>query len=784
MLGSGSGRGSLIDSDIVFDDNGLPFFPARRLKGLLRESAMEVLEMLDQAGLKGFLSITIDELFGSPTCSAAVRIHNLYPHDYRETVKYLNYLGQEFPHLINKAAVMNALTSIRQQTAIDEQGHARDNSLRTIRVLDPQFCFQGKVEVLKSEWQAEIEALLALSCKNLKRAGSGRNRGWGDISCNIFSADGIDLGQKVIGELAQWDKNDKRSERLGTLEMVSPDSTKQESVLSSHSYTHKLEYRITNTSPLLFTAPDGDENMVTSMDYIPGTALHGFFAHQLIKEKKYASDYAHKDTDFRQWFLEGALSFSNAYLIYKESDYVEFPLQPTPLFFLHTDKQKEKVENLIANDEKATKAVGGYCNIKGNELIKKNPDKAVNFHLVRNSSMAKTRERLEGHGDDGGIFHYQAIKENQDFHGCILGSEESLQSFSDKFCQDSTAEIHIGRSISTQYGRAQITFDKVTEYEPSINDGLFSNAGQADDDYYLDYNQVVLYLNSPLVLYNSCGYPELSAQALITCLETKLGVTGIKIIKSFARLETRDAFVSHWKIHEPMFRCLAPGSSFLLEFNQDIDEELASRLNHIMREGLGERRNQGYGQIRFIRQLPCPNQLYQQDNIPSSYEEPDEISSLAQTILRKVQEDYIDRIVIATAAERARQYYDKNYPLPLSSNLLGRLEAMVKESNGPDDLATRIKEKLQEKAKRPLQDMKLGGKCLYDDLTEVQLELWPEKETRDKWNIIVKVSRELDDKLNISVKYKLYWQVFLRTLRKLDKKPADKKKGGQVDAMS
>lgn len=785
MLGSGSGRGSLIDSDIVFDDNGLPFFPARRLKGLLRESAAEVLEMLEQAGLKGFVAITIEELFGSPTCPSAIRIHNLYPQDYTNTVKYLKYIGQEFPHLINKAAVMNALTDIRQKTAIDDKkGCAKENSLRTIRVLKntTELYFQGEFEVLRLERREEIETLLALACQNLKRAGSGRNRGWGNISCRILSDDGIDLGQKVIQELAQWDKNDKRPEQPEKIEEVKPDSSKQQLVITNPSYTHKLEYRITNTSPLLFAAPDGDENMVTSMDYIPGTALHGFFANQLIRKNIYATDYAHKDAKFKSWFLDGTLCFSNAYLVYKESDYSEFPLQPTPLF-LHTDKQKEKVKNLIATYEKDTKAIGGYCNIIGNDLITKNPDKAVNFHLVRNSSSNKARERLEGHGDDGGIFHYQAIKENQDFHGYILGTEESLQAFLDNFCQDSTAEIHIGRSISTQYGKAEITFDKVTVYEPSIDYCLFPNEDQEDDKYYLDYNQVVLYLISPLVLYNSRGYPELSLQELIAYLKTRLGVTGINIIKSFCKVETRDAFISHWKIHESIFRYFAAGSSFLLAFDQDIDKNLESKLNLIMREGLGEKRNQGYGQVRFVRQLPCPNQFYHQDNIPTSYEKPDELSSLAQKILDRVKKDYIERMVIAAAAEKARKYYFENIPFPLSSNLLGRLEAMVKESENPSDLAGKIDE-LRKKAKEPLQNIRLGGKSLYTDLTDVQLELWCEKETREQWNIIVKVSREMDNKLNISDKYQLYWRVFLRTLRKLDKKAADKKEGGQVNAMS
>ena len=32
LLGSGEGWGSVVDADIVFDNIGLPYFPARRLK--------------------------------------------------------------------------------------------------------------------------------------------------------------------------------------------------------------------------------------------------------------------------------------------------------------------------------------------------------------------------------------------------------------------------------------------------------------------------------------------------------------------------------------------------------------------------------------------------------------------------------------------------------------------------------------------------------------------------------------------------------------------------------
>lgn len=54
--------------------------------------------------------------------------------------------------------------------------------------------------------QEEARALLVLAGLNLKRAGSGRNRGWGEVSCRLYSDDNEDLGQKYLNQLKQWDK--------------------------------------------------------------------------------------------------------------------------------------------------------------------------------------------------------------------------------------------------------------------------------------------------------------------------------------------------------------------------------------------------------------------------------------------------------------------------------------------------------------------------------------------------------------------------------------------------
>ena len=45
LIGSGEGFGSIIDTDVVFDDLGIPYIPAKRVKGIMLESAEELNEM-------------------------------------------------------------------------------------------------------------------------------------------------------------------------------------------------------------------------------------------------------------------------------------------------------------------------------------------------------------------------------------------------------------------------------------------------------------------------------------------------------------------------------------------------------------------------------------------------------------------------------------------------------------------------------------------------------------------------------------------------------------------
>ena len=76
---SGETYNSVIDTDVVYEKNGIPYIPGRRLKGCIREAALEMKEL-------GFIEqAQYDEIFGKEgDQNAAFSLSNAY---------ILNYVG-------------------------------------------------------------------------------------------------------------------------------------------------------------------------------------------------------------------------------------------------------------------------------------------------------------------------------------------------------------------------------------------------------------------------------------------------------------------------------------------------------------------------------------------------------------------------------------------------------------------------------------------------------------------------------------------------------------------
>ena len=201
LLGSAEGLGAIIDTDIVFDDYGLPVFPGRRLKGLLRESAVEIKEMAGMAKLPD-----LAELFGEESKNdSSMIVDDLHPESYDDLKKWLEWAFSNHGSVVSRAKIKESLTELRNQTAVTDQGIVQENSLRTSRALQEGIVFEGYI-TLKSGDDAD-KKLLAFACSNLRRAGTMRNRGFGEIKCGLLN-DEKDLTEKYLNEFGgQNEKN-------------------------------------------------------------------------------------------------------------------------------------------------------------------------------------------------------------------------------------------------------------------------------------------------------------------------------------------------------------------------------------------------------------------------------------------------------------------------------------------------------------------------------------------------------------------------------------------------
>ncbi len=204
LVGSGEGFGARIDTDVVLDDVGLPFIPAKRVKGCLKDAAQDVQEMLGVASIKKELAI--ERTFGVPgkAQSTPVYFSNLTLKDYEQNTAWLRYLLQhkQYGDILSRDNISEALSETRQQTAITDAGVARKNSLRRIRVLRQGLVFFGTIRI-DDERQEPILNTLAFACANFRAFGTKRNRGFGDVRCALFDGENEvllqDAWKEVVG---------------------------------------------------------------------------------------------------------------------------------------------------------------------------------------------------------------------------------------------------------------------------------------------------------------------------------------------------------------------------------------------------------------------------------------------------------------------------------------------------------------------------------------------------------------------------------------------------------
>lgn len=205
-FGRGDGVAGLVDEEVEHDAaTGLPFLRGRTLKGLLVEECSNILFALSMSRSPALshLEAAAQFLFGRP--GSALEDDALMhvgaatlPQELRQAVEADVKSARLAP-----SDILESLTAIRRQTAVDEASGAPDEgSLRSMRVVLRDTPFVAQVDFDQDLGDAAT-ALLAACVMSLRRAGTGRNRGRGRLVARLHNEQGNDITRERFTRFQQ-----------------------------------------------------------------------------------------------------------------------------------------------------------------------------------------------------------------------------------------------------------------------------------------------------------------------------------------------------------------------------------------------------------------------------------------------------------------------------------------------------------------------------------------------------------------------------------------------------
>ena len=413
-ISSGAVYNSTIDTDICYDVYGLPYIPAKRLKGCLRETAEELRDW--------GVPIPVEEIFGTVQREGKLKLSNAMLVGYKEYVEDLE--REEEKSLTHSQAVLELFTYIRAQTAIeDNTGAAKEGSLRKIRVLQKDLEFQ-----LEYELSCEYQEAFQKCCGALKYMGMNRTRGYGRV------------------EVKRNDDNKKNENKK-------KEEEQKEEISLEEGQKYRLPYEITLESPFLLRSFETSD----SLDYIEGGKILGYILQQAGK----AGD------EIFEFLQEERLICSNAYIAKAGQRF----LTVSASLFAIKDSESALLDKAAistgAEENVLTKMCKGfYVEEKEKEslsLKKVEVQKEIRYHHTRPKD--KSIGKVAREDEMSQFYQLESICQGQCFRGEIQGTTQQIQKIIGYIKQNPKARMGYGRSA--EYGEVYIQHDQPVKLEDS-----------------------------------------------------------------------------------------------------------------------------------------------------------------------------------------------------------------------------------------------------------------------------------------------------------------------------
>jgi len=513
--------------------------------------------------------------------------------------------------------------------------------------------------------------------------------------------------------------------------------------------SYRIQYQVTTEAPVLLTRIVGNIYILNTDEYLPGSAVRGMLAYRYIHLNDRGKS-AHQDGQFYGWFLKGDLQFTNAYLYSEDERGARMCFYPAPLSIGKEKNTETIVDLMYREDFEDSIESKKFVYLSGDGVYEKAVRKSLHFHHAR--------DRATGAAREGIFFNYEAIERGQTFQGSIIGSKDDLEAFLSLVKEPFIG--YLGRSKNAQYGK--VSFRIISKTPESF----YAEPDSAPKDFtQLETGWTSLTLLSNTIIYDQNGFPTTDLKVLEKHLDSR-------IEKAFVKTGDTENFVAIWNLRRPSERCFLAGSCFMIEVTDDNKEHLLQ----LQREGLGERRNEGFG--RMVLGWQQHGGLNEGKIKSASSEKPDaELPALAREILRSIVKKHIMKEIEVQALRIASNFendakFNRGFP---SKSLLGRLEWMVKrhrQSSGSDSFQQELKA-LKARAKNQLDSCRNNETKLLPFLETFQINIGEKlKDKPELLKMAEAVAFDLDNEQLKKELYCNYLQAFFSAMRRLQKQKA------------
>ncbi|OGW13127.1 MAG: hypothetical protein A3G93_03485 [Nitrospinae bacterium RIFCSPLOWO2_12_FULL_45_22] len=378
----------------------------------------------------------------------------------------------------------------------------------------------------------------------------------------------------------------------------------------------KRYIRVKTLSPLSISSMRDEGNINRTLDYIPGTVLRGYLANRYIRDKKLSNPEV--DIDFMSLFNGNSVRFGN---LYPEGDSpmgIMIKILPATSRTCKASKGFEKQRQGIRRNHgikdflieflryeytgemedecpecgAPMEAIGGfYCQV------------GDHFETIT----AKKREIAHNEISDllqtskpGILYSKEAIEKGQYFIGPVIMPDTQLDSYLKR-----GEKFYLGTGRTRGMGLVEL--EEISEEdsfppEDSVSDRLkklnraIRNAGIEKRFYFtLNLQSDVIIMNDYFQYLSYIDHDELYKRFkhnILKRFSLKLFYTGSRVLSGWN---------AAWRLPKDNEIVIPKGSVFLFESNNTLTDneidELTGVLEKIEKEGIGFKKNEGFGEI-------------------------------------------------------------------------------------------------------------------------------------------------------------------------------------------